>query len=99
MTTLAFPGAENADRHGPSPGSQPTFPSDLSLHGRRIPVGMNVVVPIFHFHWSERFWTEPQRFDPGRFSRERRPPPDATFYFPFSAGPRSASAIISQCRS
>jgi cytochrome P450 len=59
------------------------------LGGRRIPVGMNVVVPIFHFHWSERFWTEPQKFDPGRFSRERRPPPDATFYFPFGAGPRS----------
>ncbi len=25
------------------------------LGGYRIPEGMNVVVPIFHFHWSERF--------------------------------------------
>jgi cytochrome P450 len=55
----------------------------------RIPVGMNVVVPIFHFHWSERFWPEPQKFEPERFSPERRPVPDAMTYFPFGAGPRS----------
>src|SRR5260221_392144 len=28
------------------------------LAGYRLPVGMNVVVPIFHFHWSERYWAE-----------------------------------------
>jgi cytochrome P450 len=59
------------------------------LGGCRIPVGMNVVVPIFHFHWSERFWPEPRKFDPSRFSPERRPSPDAMIYFPFGAGPRS----------
>jgi len=50
---------------------------------------MNVVVPIFHFHWSERFWPEPQKFDPSRFSPERRPPPEPLIYFPFGAGPRN----------
>ncbi len=30
-----------------------------ALGGYDIPVGMNMVVPIFHFHWSERFWPEP----------------------------------------
>ena len=59
------------------------------LGGYEIPVGMNLVVPIFHFHWSERFWPEPQTFDPSRFAPERRPAPEAMTYFPFGAGPRS----------
>jgi cytochrome P450 len=59
------------------------------LGGCRIPVGMNVVVPIFHFHWNERYWPEPRRFDPSRFSPERRPAPESMTYFPFGAGPRN----------
>ena len=60
-----------------------------TLGGYQIPVGMNVVVPIFHFHWSERYWPEPKRFDPSRFAPERRPSADSMTYFPFGAGPRS----------
>lgn len=59
------------------------------LGGYRIPRGMNVLVPIFHFHWNPRFWPEPTKFDPDRFSPQRRPAPDAPTYFPFGAGPRS----------
>jgi len=59
------------------------------LGGFRIPVDMNVIVPIFHFHWSERFWSEPRKFDPGRFAPERRPANEPMIYFPFGAGPRS----------
>jgi cytochrome P450 len=59
------------------------------LGGHRIPAGRNVVVPIFHFHWSEHFWPEPRKFDPSRFSPERRPSPESMIYFPFGAGPRS----------
>jgi cytochrome P450 len=55
----------------------------------RIPVGMNMVVPIFYYHWSERFWKEPHKFDPSRFSPERRPAAQPMIYFPFGAGPRS----------
>jgi cytochrome P450 len=57
--------------------------------GYSIPVGMNIVVPIFHFHWNERFWSEPKRFDPDRFAPDRRPAADQMIYFPFGAGPRS----------
>ncbi|MHA3775558.1 cytochrome P450 [Verrucomicrobiota bacterium sgz303538] len=62
---------------------------DDELGGYHIPRGMNMLVPIFHFHWSERFWSEPQKFDPSRFSPERRPPAEPMIYFPFGAGPRS----------
>ena len=60
-----------------------------TLGGYQIPKGMNVVIPIFYFHWSERFWKSPQKFDPTRFSPEQRPQPDQMIYFPFGAGPRS----------
>jgi cytochrome P450 len=60
-----------------------------TLGGYEIPAGMNMVVPIFHFHWSERYWTNPQKFDPSRFTAENRPPADSMTYFPFGAGPRS----------
>jgi cytochrome P450 len=59
------------------------------LGGYRIPAGMNVVVPIFHLHWSERYWKDAARFDPDRFAPEHRPPPDSFAYLPFGAGPRS----------
>lgn len=62
---------------------------DDALAGYQIPVGMNVVTPIFYFHWSERFWKNPNKFDPARFSPEQRPPADQMIYFPFGAGPRS----------
>src|SRR5436190_4380356 len=59
------------------------------LAGYTIRKGMNVVVPIFHYHGDTRFWTEPRKFDPDRFTPERRPAPDSMTYFPFGAGPRS----------
>lgn len=62
---------------------------DDKLGGYQIPKGMNVVVPIFHYHWNPQFWTEPKQFDPDRFAPERRPSPDSMIYFPFGAGPRS----------
>jgi cytochrome P450 len=60
-----------------------------TLGDYQIPVGMNMVAPIFYFHWSERFWKNPEKFDPDRFAAERRPPADNMIYFPFGAGPRS----------
>ncbi|MDB6174833.1 MAG: cytochrome [Chthoniobacteraceae bacterium] len=60
-----------------------------AIGGFKIPVGMNVVVPIFHFHRSERYWNDPMRFDPERFSPERRPAAEPMIYFPFGAGPRN----------
>ena len=62
---------------------------DDELGAYHIPKGMNVVVPIFHYHWDPRFWPEPRKFDPERFAPERRPAPDSMTYFPFGAGPRS----------
>ncbi len=70
-----------------SVGRRCTEPDELG--GCRIPLGMNVVIPIFHIHRSGRYWENPDRFDPDRFGPDRRPSPESMVYFPFGAGPRS----------
>jgi cytochrome P450 len=61
---------------------------DDEIGGFKIPAGTNIMVPIFHFHWSEKYWDEPRKFDPERFSPERRPAAEPMVYFPFGAGAR-----------
>lgn len=58
------------------------------IGGYRIRPGTQMLIPIFHFHWSDRYWDRPQRFDPDRFLPERRPAADSAVYMPFAAGPR-----------
>jgi len=60
---------------------------DDELGGFHIRKGTTVIIPIFHFHWGEKWWDEPGKFDPDRFLPERRPGPE--IYFPFGAGPRT----------
>jgi cytochrome P450 len=57
------------------------------LGGFHIRPGTTLLIPIFHFHWGERWWDEPRKFDPDRFLPDRRPSPE--IYFPFGAGPRT----------
>ena len=59
------------------------------LDGFSIPVRTNVVVPIFYFHWSERFWANPKKFDPDRFAGGAKSATEQMIYMPFGAGPRS----------
>ncbi len=56
--------------------------------GYRIPARASVTLVFYNVHRDRRFWDEPDRFDPSRFSAERstgRPP---FAYLPFGAGPR-----------
>ncbi|WP_193214432.1 cytochrome P450 [Luteolibacter marinus] len=60
---------------------------DDELGGFRIKAGTTLLIPIFHFHSSPRWWDRPEKFDPDRFLPDRRPGPE--IYFPFGAGPRT----------
>jgi cytochrome P450 len=62
---------------------------DYSIAGVRLPAGSLVLVSPYVMHRDSRYFPEPLRFDPDRWTPEasaRRPP---FSYFPFSAGPRS----------
>lgn len=61
---------------------------DDEIGGYRIPKGTNVLMPIWYFHRSEKFWEEPLKFKPERFAPEKRNQIDRFVYFPFGGGPR-----------
>jgi cytochrome P450 len=53
-----------------------------------VPAGTLVCVSPYVLHRDERFWEEPEAFDPGRFTDERSAQRPEYAYLPFSGGPR-----------
>lgn len=53
-----------------------------------VPAGTLVCVSPYILHRDERFWKEPERFDPDRFTEERSADRPDYAYIPFSGGPR-----------
>jgi cytochrome P450 len=64
--------------------------NDFEVHGYRLPAGTNVLLVPWITHRDDRFYDEPERFDPDRWRddpiRSGRLPRFA--YFPFGGGPR-----------
>ena len=58
----------------------------ITLGGYEIPSGTQLLIPQWVLHRDERFWEDPETFDPSRWDRESDRPKYA--YFPFSGGPR-----------
>jgi cytochrome P450 len=54
--------------------------------GYTVPEGSAVMLSQWAMHRSERFWDDPEQFDPGRWADNRDRPRFA--YFPFGGGPR-----------
>lgn len=61
---------------------------DDEIGGYRIIKDTNVLIPIWYFHHSEKYWDEPMKFKPERFAPEKRNSIDRFVYFPFGGGPR-----------
>jgi cytochrome P450 len=64
--------------------------ADVTVSGYRVPEDTFVVLPQFHVHTDERWWTDPEQFDPSRWDDVADPPGDRPeyAYFPFGGGPR-----------
>jgi cytochrome P450 len=52
-----------------------------------VPVGTDIYLSPYLLHRTDRFWPDPDRFDPSRFAAADKPKKDRPF-FPFSLGPR-----------
>ena len=61
---------------------------DFELAGYRVPGGANVVMSQWVMHRDARFFPDPDKFDPGRWSAEESRKLPRFAYFPFGAGPR-----------
>ena len=62
---------------------------DLTLGGFAIRKGDIVTVSPYVTHRDERFWPDPLRFEPQRFTAEAKAARPRFAYFPFGAGARS----------
>lgn len=61
---------------------------EFELSGYRIPAGSNLVMSQYVMHRDARFFPEPEKFDPARWSAESARKLPRFAYFPFGAGPR-----------
>jgi cytochrome P450 len=65
-----------------------TVKDEHAVRGRRLPVGTVVQVCPFTMHRDPRFFPEPERFDPERFTPSAQAARPKYSYFPFGGGAR-----------
>jgi cytochrome P450 len=65
-----------------------TVIQDFELGGCRIPAGANVVMSQWIMQRDPRFFSDPEKFDPDRWSNENIQKLPKFAYFPFGGGPR-----------
>jgi len=65
-----------------------TAVADFELEGYRIPAGANVVMSQWIMHRDPRFFSEPEKFDPDRWTTSACQNLPRFAYFPFGGGPR-----------
>lgn len=58
----------------------------VELGGHDVPAGTPVLFSVYVTHRDARFFPEPERFDPGRFSPERKGELQSGAYLPFGGG-------------
>ncbi|XP_060529631.1 cytochrome P450 4C1-like isoform X2 [Cylas formicarius] len=62
--------------------------NDIDLGTKIIPKGSNVILPLYLIHRNEKFWPNPEKFDPDRFSSQNLANIVPGSYVPFSMGGR-----------
>jgi cytochrome P450 len=61
---------------------------DVTIGEWTVPKGALVLVSQWVTHHDARFWPDPERFDPQRFTADAKASRSKTAYFPFGAGSR-----------
>jgi cytochrome P450 len=62
--------------------------SDVQLGDLAVPKGTIVIANVYAIHHSARYFPEPERFDPSRFTKEGETALARCTYMPFGAGAR-----------
>uniref|UniRef100_A0A182YDR9 Uncharacterized protein n=1 Tax=Anopheles stephensi TaxID=30069 RepID=A0A182YDR9_ANOST len=66
-----------------------TLSEDIQLGGYHVPAQTIVGIHAYHVHRDERYYPDPEKFDPDRFLPENTENRHPYAYIPFSAGPRN----------
>ncbi|XP_035215013.1 cytochrome P450 3A19-like [Stegodyphus dumicola] len=61
--------------------------------GITIPKGMVITIPIYAIHRDPKYYPDPEKFNPDRFSPEERAKRDQYTYLPFGHGPRNCMGM------
>ncbi|XP_063524217.1 cytochrome P450 3A8 isoform X2 [Pongo pygmaeus] len=62
---------------------------DVEINGMFIPKGVVVMIPSYALHHDPKYWTEPGKFLPERFSKKNKDNIEPYVYTPFGTGPRN----------
>lgn len=64
---------------------------DLDLNGNKVLIerGRNIFIPIYAIHHDAKFYENPEKFDPDRFSDKNKHKINPATYLPFGIGPRN----------
>ncbi|XP_050294392.1 cytochrome P450 9e2-like [Anthonomus grandis grandis] len=82
-----WPVAPAADRVCVKPYTlEPTEPYERKIH---FEVGMSFWIPVYGLHRDPKYYPEPEKFIPERFSEENKGKLTPYTYFPFGVGPRA----------
>lgn len=67
-----------------------TLPSPIDENGPgvTIPVGTPVIIPVYGIQNDEKYFDDPSRFNPDRFSKENKNSLTKCTYLAFGDGPR-----------
>lgn len=57
--------------------------------GLTIEKGISVIIPLYGIHHDPKYFPDPNKFDPERFSDENRKSIEGCTYLPFGDGPRN----------
>ncbi|MFK7799449.1 MAG: cytochrome P450 [Aureispira sp.] len=61
---------------------------DDNIEGVSITKGQTIAISIYSLHRNPKYWENPDKFDPDRFSPENKKKREASTYMPFGIGPR-----------
>jgi cytochrome P450 family 6 len=78
-------------RYSPGSRTERKCVKDYQLPGTDlvIPKDSMVIFPIGGIHMDEKYYPDPEKFDPERFSQENKAKRDTFTYLPFGNGPRN----------
>ncbi|VDM24273.1 unnamed protein product [Toxocara canis] len=84
---------ETLRMYPPVPRNDRKCKSNITLKGTTIEKDTFVFVPTFALHYDERYYPNPQVFDPDRFSPTEKAKRDPLTFVPFGIGPRTCMGM------